>query len=225
MNSLYIVIFEPTEINTGLLEKQLTNALKEKTILQRMNIKDFESSILSIQPIFDLVLIGEKNSTQKAIHVAKLLRQNNYRMPILQLSIQSEAKLSHDQKTSGIDDILNTVEISLPTFSWTLTSLLKKSEIQKKAEEFDEIRHDLININTKLADITHEINNPLGVIRLALFQLQKKFSSEDEYRKYVQMITDSVTKINAQIKELRNVRELMRANQNILSRILSIKQD
>ena len=225
MNSLYIAIVEPTELQTEVLEKQLSSALREKTILQRINLKEFESSLPTIQHIYDLVLIGEKNSSPKAIHAAKLLRQNNYTMPILLLTIQSEAKLSHNQITAGIDDILNTVEITLPTFSWTLTSLLKKSEIQKKADEFDEIRHDFIDINTQLATITHEINNPLGVIRLALFQLQSKLGSDENYKKYTQMITDNVTKIETQIKQLRDVREKMRTHQTILGKILSIKQD
>jgi signal transduction histidine kinase len=225
MNSLYIAIVEPTDLQTEILEKQLSSALKEKTILQRINLKEFESSLPSIQHIYDLVLIGEKNSPQKAIHAAKSLRQNNYTMPILLLTIQSEAKLSHNQTAAGIDDFLNIVEITLPTFSWTLTSLLKKTEIQKKADEFDEIRHDFIDINQQLAAITHEINNPLGVIRLALFQLQNKLGSDKNFDKYTHMIADNVVKIETQIKQLRDVREKMRTNQTILGKILSIKQD
>lgn len=225
MDSLYIAIIEPTELQTELMENQLSSALGEKTILQKISLKEFENSLPTIHPIYDLVLIGEKNTSSKSIHIAKLMRSNNYNMPILLLTNQSEAKLSHTQNVSGIDDILNIVEITLPTFSWTLTSLLKKSELQKKAEEFDEIRHELIDINTQLAGITHEINNPLGVIRLALFQLQNKLGSDENFNKYIQMINDNTSKIESQIKQLREVREKMRTDQNILGKILSIKAD
>lgn len=225
MDSLYIAVVEPTELQTELMENQLSSVLGEKTILQRRSLKEFENSLLTIQPIYDLVLIGEKNTSSKSIHIAKLLRMNNYNMPILLLTNQSEAKLSHTQSVSGIDDILNIAEITLPTFSWTLTSVLKKSELQKKAEEFDELRHELIDINTQLSEITHEINNPLGVIRLAIFQIQNKLGSNENFNKYIQMINDNTSKIESQIKQLREVREKMRTNQNILGKILSIKAD
>jgi nitrogen-specific signal transduction histidine kinase len=225
MESLYIAVVEPTELRTELMESQLSSALGEKTILQRISLKEFENSLMTIQPIYDLVLIGEKNTSSKSSHIAKLLRRNNYSMPILLLTIQSEAKLSHTQSVSGIDDVLNIAEITLPTFSWTLTSVLKKSELQKKAEEFDELRHELIDFNTQLSEITHEINNPLGVIRLALFQIQNKLGSDANFIKYIQMINDNTSKIESQIKQLREVREKMRTNQNILGKILSIKVD
>jgi signal transduction histidine kinase len=225
MNSLYIAIIEPTELQTETLERQMSIALREKTIIQRINIKHIKDSTTDAGTIFDIVLIGEKNSTQKAIHAAKLLRENGYSMPLLLLTNISEAKLSHNEKNAGIDDVLDIVEIASPTFSWTLTSLLKKSEINKKAEEFDAIRRNFIAINSQLADITHEINNPLGVIRLALFQLQSKIGTDENVQKYLPMINDNLSKIDNQIKMLRETREKMKSYQTILGKIISIKND
>lgn len=223
MDSVYILLVEPTKLEPVVLEEQLKLALKGKVILQRINETKIESFLETKSPIFDLVFIGEKVATNNVIHVANLLRGKNFRMPLILLTSQSEAILSQSQKSTGIDHVLNIAEVSLPTFSWTFSSLLKESEVQKKAEEFDSIRVKIMSINSVLAHITHEINNPLGVIRLALFQLQSKSKPDESTAKYFKMITDNVNKLEEQIQALRSAREEMRTEHNMLKKILSLK--
>ncbi len=223
MDSVYILLVEPTKLEPVVLEEQLKLALNGKVILHRINETKIESFLETKSPIFDLVFIGEKVATNNVIHVANLLRGKNFRMPLILLTSQSEAILSQSQKSTGIDHVLNIAEVSLPTFSWTFSSLLKESEVQKKAEEFDSIRVKMMSINSVLAHITHEINNPLGVIRLALFQLQSKSKPDESTAKYFKMITDNVNKLEEQIQALRSAREEMRTEHNMLKKILSLK--
>lgn len=223
MDSVYILLVEPTKLEPVVLEEQLKLALNGKVILHRINETKIESFLETKSPIFDLVFIGEKVATNNVIHVANLLRGKNFRMPLILLTSQSEAILSQSQKSTGIDHVLNIAEVSLPTFSWTFSSLLKESEVQKKAEEFDSIRVKIMSINSVLAHITHEINNPLGVIRLALFQLQSKSKPDESTAKYFKMITDNVNKLEEQIQALRSAREEMRTEHNMLKKILSLK--
>lgn len=223
MDSVYILLVEPTNLDPVVLEGQLKLALKGKVILQRINETKFETYLEAKSPIFDLVFIGEKVSANNVIQMANFLRGNNFRMPLILLTSQSEATLSQSQRSAGIDHFLNIAEIELPTFLWTFSSLLKESEVQKKAEEFDSIRVKIMSINSVLAHITHEINNPLGVIRLALFQLQSKSKPDDNTAKYFKMITDNVNKLEEQIQALRAAREEMRTEYNMLKKILSLK--
>ncbi len=223
MDSVYILLVEPTKLEPVVLEEQLKLALNGRVILHRINETKIESFLETKSPIFDLVFIGEKVATNNVIHVANLLRGKNFRMPLILLTSQSEAILSQSQKSIGIDHVLNIAEVSLPTFSWTFSSLLKESEVQKKAEEFDSIRVKMMSINSVLAHITHEINNPLGVIRLALFQLQSKSKPDESTAKYFKMITDNVNKLEEQIQALRSAREEMRTEHNMLKKILSLK--
>lgn len=223
MESVYILLVEPTKLEPALLEEKLKSALKGKVILQRINETKFESFLETKSPIYDLVFIGEKVAINNIIQMANFLRGKNFRMPLILLTSQSEANLSQSQKSAGIDHLFNVAEVTLPTFSWTFSSLLKESEVQKKAEEFDSIRVKIMSINSVLAHITHEINNPLGVIRLALFQLQTKSKPDESIAKYFKMITDNVNKLEEQIQALRSVREEVRTEHNILKKILSLK--
>lgn len=224
MDSVYILLVEPTKLEPVVLEEQIKIALKGKVVLQRINETKLESFLEGKSPIYDLVFIGEKVATNNVIQLANFLRGKNFRMPLILLTLQSEAILSQTQKSADIDQVLNIAEVNLPTFSWTFSSLLKESEVQKKAEEFDSIRVKIMSINSVLAHITHEINNPLGVIRLALFQLQSKSKPDESTAKYFKMITDNVNKLEEQIQALRSVREEMRTEHNILKKILSLKE-
>ncbi|MBU1298345.1 MAG: hypothetical protein KJ963_06305 [Bacteroidetes bacterium] len=223
MDSISIIIFDPTDLDTVEFGKKLSDALKVKVILDRSNFKSLDSFDAAKSVIYDVALIGEKVSETKGIQITKYLRSQKFRMPIIHLTNIAEASLTHPQQNAGADDILNITEIDSPIFSWTFNSILKKADVTKKAEEFDLILQSFVEINKCLADITHEINNPLGIIRLALFQLQSKDITDEKKAQYLQVVNDSIGKIEDQIKSLRLIREKMKSEQSILRKVSANK--
>ncbi len=217
---MYIAIIDPTDLSNEFLENKLSSSLKEKVILQRDTDQSIVSSLINKYVLFDLVLLGEKLETESSVSIAKFFREKNFNMPILQMTKVSEAKLTFTEREAGIDDTLNIVELDLPTFPWTLLSVLKSSEIRKKADEFDTIRNNLAALNTSLTSITHDINNPLGVIRLAIFQLQNQNLTEENKNKYIKMVNDNLDKIEVQISNIRMTRTKIKNDQTILSKII-----
>ena len=141
-------------------------------------------------------------------------------MPILMLTKQSEARVPRNLRKAGVDDMLNIAEIDTPLFSWTFMSILKQAEIQKKAEEFDVIKNRLQTVNRSLAFITHEINNPLGVIRLALYHLENPNLAKKKKKTFFKLLADNVKKVDAQMEKLQEVRTQLGEDASILTKIL-----
>lgn len=224
METTTVLIVEPTELPFDTIQVQFKKALKNNVLIDNIHYSQINNFVKNKIPIYDLILIGELIDIPDTINTSKTLRQNSFYMPIILLTQVQDSKLTIQQIEAGIDDYLNIYELESETFAWSITSLIQKSEIKQKAEEFEAIRGKIINLYTELARITHQINNPLGVMRLAIFQLQKKVDNDESLLKYIQMISDNIDKIETQIIDLRKVREEMHREQTILRKILSIKE-
>ncbi|RCK72459.1 MAG: hypothetical protein IGBAC_0533 [Ignavibacteriae bacterium] len=224
METITILIIEPTELTFEVLNKQFKKALKANVIIDNINYIQIENFVKNKIPIYDLVFIGELIDLKDTIKISSTLKRNGFFMPLILLTQIQDTKLTIQQIEAGIDDCLNIYEFESETFAWSLTSLIQKSEIKQKAEEFETIRAKILSLYSSLAKITHEINNPLGVMRLALFQLKSKINNDESLNKYIQMISDNIDKIENQITDLRKVREEMQIEQTILRKILAIKE-
>lgn len=224
METITILIIEPTELVFEVLNKQFKKALKANVIIDNINYIQIENFVKNKIPIYDLVFIGELIDLKDTIKISSTLKRNGFFMPLILLTQIQDTKLTIQQIEAGIDDCLNIYEFESETFAWSLTSLIQKSEIKQKAEEFETIRAKILSLYSSLAKITHEINNPLGVMRLALFQLKSKINNDESLNKYIQMISDNIDKIENQITDLRKVREEMQIEQTILRKILAIKE-
>ena len=156
------------------------------------------------------IVFGEKVSSSTVVQYSRTLRSRGMQAPILVLTRQSEAGVPRNYQRAGVDDMLNAADINTPLFSWTFTSTLRQAAIKKKAKEFDALKGRLTSANQSLAFITHEINNPLSVIRLALYHLEAPDLTGARRAVLLRMVADNIEKMNAQLDQLRTVRRFLR---------------
>jgi signal transduction histidine kinase len=157
----------------------------------------------------DVIVFGEKLSSSTVVQFSRSVRELGVRVPILVLTKQSEAGVPRNYQRAGVDDMFNVADMKTPLFSWTFMSTLRNAETKKKAKEFDTLQDRLKSANQTLAFITHEINNPLSVIRLALYHLQVDDASKGRREALFQMLSENVDKVNRQLDQLRSVRRLL----------------
>jgi signal transduction histidine kinase len=84
-----------------------------------------------------------------------------------------------------------------------------RDEIRRHAEQLEAARIELLNnerssvLGKVTAVVSHELRNPLGVIRSSIFYLQRKLSSEDEkIAKHLDRIEQQVVVCNTVIDDL-----------------------
>ena len=171
MNIVRVLLIDSTDAVKALFEKQLSYTDSLKFDVTRVTPKLAEDNAAAGNNGWDVILFGDKMPKTNITQLTKMYRSKGYSTPILLLTRESEAHVPLKLQKSGIDDMLNMAEISTPLFSWTFMSTLKQTEARKKASEFDAIRDRLHIVNETIAVISHEINNPLGIIKLVLYHL------------------------------------------------------
>ena len=73
--------------------------------------------------------------------------------------------------------------------------------------ELAELQTQIANFKSGIREIAHEINNPLGVLRMAAYLMEMTNPDEEKRKHYVNLINTSVDKIEIGLKRLKTLRE------------------
>lgn len=73
--------------------------------------------------------------------------------------------------------------------------------------EMEELELQIKNLKSGIREISHDINNPLGVVRMAAYFLQSPNLDTEKRAQYFKAINDGINKIEANLKRLRSLRE------------------
>lgn len=63
------------------------------------------------------------------------------------------------------------------------------------------------NLKAGIREVAHEINNPLGVMRMAIFMMQSYKDDREKQQHYLELLNASIERIEAGLKRLRALRE------------------
>jgi len=63
------------------------------------------------------------------------------------------------------------------------------------------------NLKAAMREITHEISNPIGVLRMAAYFLESGDTAPGKKEHYIGLINESLDKIELQLKRLKALRE------------------
>lgn len=65
----------------------------------------------------------------------------------------------------------------------------------------------LESLKRSIREISHEISNPLGVIRMAVYFLQTSNPTDEKKREYFRVIDDGLERIEQNLQHLKMLRE------------------
>ncbi len=75
------------------------------------------------------------------------------------------------------------------------------------AEQVDELIEELKILKAGIREIAHEINNPLGVLRMAAYLMETSNPDEAKRKHYLNLMNTSIERIDTGLKRLRTLRE------------------
>jgi signal transduction histidine kinase len=203
---VHILLIDPKrEIEQLLLTHLIgtqTSSHRMTHLLPKTALGKFETAVRDA----DVVIFGDRATEKAIIRFSADVRKLGLTLPVFVITRESERGVSHHFKKAGVDDVLNINELRTPLISWTLMSTMKHAEVRRKAKEFDDIRNEMRKITKTLAFITHEINNPLSVMKLALYHLQSYPTDEERRAMMLKIISENICKVETQMAELRSLR-------------------
>lgn len=222
MKSIRILLIDSTAARKNLLEKRLGVSEPVKFVVQAVSARQAHSVYEDLGDQFDIVLFGEKIPPGTVTQLTKLIRSHTMIAPIFVFTNLAEAPLPRRFKAAGVDDMLSVAEIDTPIFSWSFISTVEQAVLRKKAKEYDVLHRRLHTIGDSLRFIIHEINNPLSVIRLAMYHLENPELSRTKRETFFKLLLQNIEKVDARIRDLYTVRRQL-GGEAIATKIMSIR--
>jgi nitrogen-specific signal transduction histidine kinase len=74
-------------------------------------------------------------------------------------------------------------------------------------QDADELSSQLDNLKSGIREIAHEINNPLGIIRMAIYFLQTTNPVGEKREHYFKVIEEGLGRIEQSLQNLKALRE------------------
>ena len=74
-------------------------------------------------------------------------------------------------------------------------------------QETDGVLLQLENLKSGIKEISHEMSNPLGVIRMAAYFLESTNPEEEKRMHYLKVVSQNLDKIEACLQKLKILRE------------------
>jgi len=206
MKSFRVLLVDTCENSALTLKRKLLNLSSGKFIVTPVGVKNAEMIFQDIANQLDLLLFNETIPAAAIIRLARDFRSRSTVVPIFLLSRISEPGISRKMRDAGIDGVVNSVELETPLSSWTFMSIIEHTMRKRKAREYDVLRNRVRNINKSLANLMHDINNPLSVVRLAVYHLEKTDIPEDKKETFLRLLVNNLDKLDAHLKELTVIR-------------------
>lgn len=70
-----------------------------------------------------------------------------------------------------------------------------------------DLQTQVANLRAGIREVAHEINNPLGVMRMAVYMMQAHRGDQAKQDHYMELLNASIERVEAGLKRLRALRE------------------
>lgn len=212
MRTIQVLLLDSTSTYKQLLENKTLNPDTLKLCVTHARVKHAEAIFTDVCEQIDVIMFSERVSSLAVVQLTKLFRERKPTVPIFILTKESEVHLSRKYQSAGVDDVLNVAEIDTPLFSWSFTSAIENAILKKKAKAYDAIHIRLQNVNQELTSLIHDINNPLSVIRLALYQLENPDLPKERRATFVKLLVENLKRIEGRMGKLYDIRRKISSN-------------
>ncbi len=77
----------------------------------------------------------------------------------------------------------------------------------ERQEQTRDLAREVENLRAGIRELSHEINNPLGIIRMALYFLQTTDPTAEKKEHYLKVIDEGLGRIDESLHRLKALRE------------------
>ena len=223
MKTFRVLLIDGTPVYQKLLSRRLENPESVRFKVTYSGSDEAKVIVRDFTRQIDIVVFGDSISQATVLQLTKIFRSYNLAIPIFVLTRKNDARVPRSLKKAGIDDMMRISEMGTPLFAWSFISTVEEVILKKKAKEYDVLHGRLRSVSSSLATLMHDINNPLSVIRLALYHLQNRTLAKEKRELFIRLLLDNIQRIDGQMKELSAIRRQLSDAHNHRAKVLTLK--
>jgi len=164
---------------------------------------------LSDSQNLDIILIDYQLPGINGLETTRQIREKGIRVPIVFLTNAVDFKLAIEAMKLDVEDYLLKEEAVTSILPSLILSVIERVKLREKLAEAEmnkvAQRERIDGIQSLIVTISHELNNPLAALKLAINVLQRKEQSP-EVSSYLTIIKENTDRIESVVARLRDLR-------------------
>lgn len=157
----------------------------------------------------DIILVDYQLPGINGLETTRQIREKGIRVPIVFLTNAIDFKLAIEAMKLDVEDYLLKEEAITSILPRIILSVVERVKLREKLAEAEmhkmAQRERIDGIQSLVVTMSHELNNPLAALKLAINVLQRKEQSPDilSYITIIKENTDRIESVVAKLKDLK----------------------
>ncbi|MBN1396905.1 MAG: response regulator [Bacteroidetes bacterium] len=161
---------------------------------------------LAQNPSIDVIVTEDTLPGMSNVEFTRKLKELNNDIPNVFLSNSEDVNLAVEVMRMGVKDFLLKKDMGSHVFPQSLLRIVEKGRIKQELLELEIKKKRLEAIQEIVIDISDQINEPLEEMSKIISSIEEKEIPE-KAAKYLKLIKDNVTRMQAKLDKLRNLKE------------------
>jgi len=196
-----ILLVEDNPRHAGLIRDELEIELPTATVTVVQSVGEAHAALE--QRKFDLLILDFRLPDGDGLEILRQLKADDRREPVVFVTTSSSTAIAVEAMKIGAEDYIVKEEGYVSVLPFVVREVIERARL--RAERTDLERRlaraeRLASLNTLMAGIAHNLNNPLTTVRTFVELLPSRYETDAEFRtSYYKLVLDEIERIRVLI--------------------------
>lgn len=192
-----ILLVEDNPRHAGLIRDELEIELPSATVTVAPSVGDALAALE--RSTFDLVILDFRLPDGDGLEILRQLKSGARREPVVFVTTSSSTAIAVEAMKIGAEDYIVKEEGYVSVLPFVVREVIDRGRLRTEHAEMERRlgrAERLASLNTLMAGIAHNLNNPLTTVRTFLELLPARYDTDIEFRtSYYKLVLDEIERI------------------------------
>jgi signal transduction histidine kinase len=198
---LHVLLVEDNPRHAGLIRDELEIELPQVEVVVAQGVSEARQALGERR--FDLVILDFRLPDGDGLEVLRELKADARREPVVFVTTSSSTAIAVEAMKIGAEDYIVKEEGYVSVLPFVVREVIERARLRAERTELEARlarAERLASLNTLMAGIAHNLNNPLTTVRTFLELLPQRYETDAEFRtSYYSLVLDEIERIRVLI--------------------------
>jgi polar amino acid transport system substrate-binding protein len=195
--AIQILLVEDNPRHAGLIRDELEIELPSAVVTVAPSVGEARAALES--GAFDLIILDFRLPDGDGLEILREVKRGARREPVVFVTTSSSTAIAVEAMKIGAEDYIVKEEGYVSVLPFVVREVIERSKLRTEHADMERRlarAERLASLNTLMAGIAHNLNNPLTTVRTFVELLPSRYESDAEFRTtYYKLVLDEIERI------------------------------
>lgn len=192
-----VLLVEDNPRHAGLIRDELEIELPTATVAVAGSVGDAHLALRDRR--FDLIILDFRLPDGDGLEILRQLKSDGRSEPVVFVTTSSSTAIAVEAMKIGAEDYIVKEEGYVSVLPFVVREVVERARLRSERKDLEKRlgrAEQLASLNTLMAGIAHNLNNPLTTVRTFLELLPSRYETDAEFRtSYYKLVLDEIERI------------------------------